>query len=737
VTSGPKDRRSHAELTVHLLEVSATLAKLDVLRSDTLEALGSEAIDAVVSEPGPDARLITLMESSSFFRTLILQMQEGAASIDARGTIVYANPRFAELLALPLSQLMGRTLPELTAPGGQPTVQRLLAQAAGGPARAEFDLLRADGRLVPVSLSAAPIGGEQGEICLVVMDQTEQHTTQTKLRLAEESSRSAFDQAPIGMAVLGLDGRLERVNAAFAAITGRPEVELLGASLLSLLDRPQRTILPAKLKELLTGEHDWKAREIRYQDAAGRGVWVSESAALVRDPDGLPHHILLQVEDIAERRDYADKLEYAASHDPLTRLLNRRSFGHELAEHVTRVRRYGPEGALIVLDLDGFKHVNDTLGHKAGDELLLAVAVALAERLRDTDALARLGGDEFGVLLPRADRESAELAATALLEAIRSLNPPGVRRVSASAGIAVFADSATADEMLVRGDLAMFEAKGMGRDRIAFYEADAKEPGTKREVGMVALVEKAIAEGALQLHGQPIVDLLTGQVQCYELLIRIPDGEGGSVAAAEFVPTAERCGLIAQIDRWVVERAFELLEAPGTAPQVRLAANVSAKSLDEQYVAWVERRLAANGVDPTRLTFELTESAAISSYGTASAFARRLQELGCELALDDFGAGFGSFTYLRRLPFDVLKIDGEFVRNCTHDSQDRTLVEAMVRIAGSLGKRTVAEFVGDQETADALRAMGVNLGQGYHFGRPAPIEEVLGWGSPANSGSPD
>ena len=648
MTSGPKDRRSQEELTAHLLEVSAILAKLDVLRSETLDALRSEAFDAVVSEPGPEGRLITLLESDSFFRTLVIQMQEGAASIDARGTIVYANPRFAELLALPLSQLMGRTLPELTAHGGQPAAQRLLAQAAGGPARAEFDLLRADGRVVPVSLSAAPIGGEQGEVCLVVMDLTEQHTTQSKLRLAEESSRSAFEQAPIGMAVLGLDGRLERVNAAFAAITGRPEAELLGAPLLSLLDRPHRTILPAQLKELRTGEHDWKAREIRYRDAAGRGVWVSESAALVRDPDGRPHHILLQVEDIEERRDYEDKLEYAASHDSLTRLLNRRAFERELAGHVTRVGRYGPEGALIVLDLDGFKHINDTLGHKAGDELLLAVAIALAERLRDTDALARLGGDEFGVLLPRADRDSAELAATALLQAICSLDPPGDHRVSASAGIALFVDSATADEMLVRGDLAMYEAKAMGRDRIAFYEADGREPGTKLEVGLVGLVEKAIADGALHLHGQPIVDLLTGQVQCYELLIRIPDGHGGSLAAVEFVPTAERCGLIAQIDRWVIERALGLLEAPDTAPEVRLAVNVSANSLDEQYVAWVESQLATNGVDPTRLTFELTESAAISSFGTASAFARRLQELGCELALDDFGAGFGSFTYLRR-----------------------------------------------------------------------------------------
>ena len=706
---------SYEELTPHLVEVSAAL-----------QAIGSEAVDAVLSAVGASGRLIVLQEDDGFFRTLVTEMQEGAASVDAAGTILYANPRLAEMLGLPLSKLLGRTLPELTSEGGRPAAQRLLVQAANGPARGALELLHSDGRALPASLSAAPIGGESPEICLVIADLTEQKATETRLRLAEDHFRSTFEQAPIGMALLGLDGCLERVNAAFSAITGRPEEALVGAAMVSVLDRENGAALPSRIRRLCAGEHDWRGREIRYRDAEGRQVWVSESAALVRDADGQPRHILLQVEDIGARREYGEKLEFAANHDSLTLLLNRRAFERVLAHHVELVGRYGAEGALVMLDLDGFKYINDTLGHKAGDDLLLSVSVALGARLRETDSLARLGGDEFGVLLPRADRHEAEVAATALLHAIREVGAPGLRRVSASAGVALFGDlDTTADEMLVRVDLAMYEAKERGRDRIVFYEPSTRDPGTKLVIGWLERVERAIAGGSLLLHAQPIVGLATGRVECYELLVRIADDDGGFVAAAEFVPVAERCGLIAEIDRWVVDSAIGLLLAGATPSDVRLAVNVSAKSLNEEYVAWIEGRLAAHQVDPSRLTFELTESAAISSFSTASGLGRRLQGLGCELALDDFGAGFGSFTYLRRLPFDVLKIDGQFVHNCAHDQRDRVMVEAMVRMAGSLGKRTVAEFVGDEATADTLRKIGVDMGQGYHFGRPAPIEEVL------------
>ncbi len=289
---------------------------------------------------------------------------------------------------------------------------------------------------MPVSVSAAPIAGERPEICLVATDLTERKQAEITLREAEERFRSAFEQAPIGMALLNLDGRFERVNAVLGAITGRPEAELLGAPLTSLLDRVDAAAHLSRLAGLPTGEEDSSAVEVRYLDAAGSAVWVAESTAVIRDVDGNARQILLQVEDIGERRRSLQQLEHVASHDLLTGLLNRLAFERELAGHIERAGRYWVEGALVMLDLDNFKYVNDTVGHRAGDELLLAIGAALSERLRGGDTLARLGGDEFGVLMPQAGPQTAQLVAGELLKAIREVDPPTARPVTASAGIA-------------------------------------------------------------------------------------------------------------------------------------------------------------------------------------------------------------------------------------------------------------------------------------------------------------
>lgn len=691
-----------------------------------LEAVAAGAVDALAAGQGAGAEVIALEGADSFFRTLVTEMQEATASVDSHGTVLYANPRFAELLGIAPSQVLGRTLGELTAKDGRAAARQLLADAARGPVRGTLELLHGDGRLVPVSVSAAPIAGERPEVCLVATDLTERKQAEITLREAEERLRLAFEQAPIGMALLSLDGHIERVNAALAAITGQPEAQLLGAPLASLFDRAGATALLSRLTSLRSGEQDSSAVEVRYLDRDGRGVWVAESAAVVRDGGGRPQQILLHVEDIGERRHYEQQLEYLASHDLMTHLLNRRAFEHELAGHMERAGRYGAGGALVLLDLDNLKYVNDTLGHSTGDELLLAVAGALAERLRASDTLARLGGDEFGVLLPRADRETAQLIVGTLVAIIRELDLPGLRPVTASAGIALLTDSgATVAEMLVRADLAMYEAKEQGGDGACLYAARDEKPKMKLRIGRLERLETAIAEGALLLYAQPIVDLSSGRIDRHELLTRIPDGNDGVELAGKFIPLAERHGLVGEIDRWVCARAIELLEAGVAPPGSRLAVNVSAKSLNADYTAWIERRLAASAIDPARLTFELTETVAISNLPSAHRFAQRLRDLGCELALDDVGAGFGSFTHLRHIPFDLLKIDGQFVQKCVQDPRDRAVVEALVGIAGSLGKRTAAEFVGDEPTLAALRTIGVDMGQGYYFGRPAPVEEAL------------
>ncbi|MGH2897058.1 MAG: putative bifunctional diguanylate cyclase/phosphodiesterase, partial [Solirubrobacteraceae bacterium] len=414
-------------------------------------------------------------------------------------------------------------------------------------------------------------------------------------------------------------------------------------------------------------------------------------------------------QDITERRRFERELRHLADHDPLTCLFNRRRFEQELDRHVAEVARYGPRGALLVLDLDHFKYVNDALGHHKGDELILAVAALLQDRLRDTDTLARLGGDEFAVLLPSADAAEAEHVAEALVTAVREEATVAAgdrrRRVTTSVGIAPFVRSdLNGEELLIEADLAMYEAKEAGRDRYTVVSADSQRPERIRQrVSSLDRIRAALDDESFVLHAQPIRDLRTGDIGQHELLLRMRGDNGELIGPAAFLPLAERFGLAPEIDRWVVAQAIDLLGGdPGG--MVALEINLSGPSLnDTALLHLIESELARTQVDPRRLIFEITETAAVANIPLARRFAERLTELGCRFALDDFGAGFGSFYYLKHLPFDYVKIDGEFVSGCLDNRTDQLVIEAVVRIARGLGKETVAEFVSDEQLERFVR----------------------------------
>jgi diguanylate cyclase (GGDEF)-like protein len=436
--------------------------------------------------------------------------------------------------------------------------------------------------------------------------------------------------------------------------------------------------------------------------------------------------------DITDRDRFESELLYLADHDVLTGLFNRRRFEQDVTHQVAYAARYGTGGAVLMLDLDDFKDVNDTLGHRAGDQLIKEVAHVLADRLRSTDSVARLGGDEFAVLLPEADEDDARATAQALLEAIRRHRTSFEGRhlrVTASVGIALVhdVDDGGEDEPLGRADVAMYEAKESGRDRCAVYVSQAHRDSMGAKLTMIDRIRGALENDMLELHCQPILDLRTNRISQYELLLRMVDDDGQVLPPRAFLGIAERYGLMNDIDRWVVDQAIGLVaDSAGHPDGLQLEVNLSAKSLgDPRFPAWVEERLGVSGIDASRLIFEITETAAIANMDQAKEFVNTLTRLGCRFALDDFGAGFGSFHYVKYLPIHYVKIDGDFVRNLTRSSTDQSVVKAIVQLAGGLGKKTIAEFVEDERTIGLLREYGVDYAQGYHVGVPSPVRDVL------------
>jgi len=425
------------------------------------------------------------------------------------------------------------------------------------------------------------------------------------------------------------------------------------------------------------------------------------------------------------------ELRYLADHDSLTGLLDRRRFRAELDQHVAFSARYGGQGAVIFVDIDGLKAVNDALGHQAGDNLIRQVAETLRERVRGTDIVARLSGDEFAVLMPQADTAGA----LALGEDLRAQVAEGERTsaepvsTTISVGITMFGGGrGGAEAVLAAADQALYRAKEEGRNQIALFR-DPSEPrqSSRRRQTTAARIRDALSQERLSLHTQPIRSLASGGIERYELLLRMTDEDGALLPAASFIEAAERSGMVQELDRWVVGRALELLaEREKQGRPLSLHVNLSGASLtDVSVLEFIERRLDEGGADPSRCTFEITETANVYDFDTAAGFADRLTEFGCQLAIDDYGAGFGPFHYLKRIPFDLIKIDGSFVRDMPRSDADQLTVKAIVQIARGLGKSTIAEYVQDDRTTEMLREYGVDMAQGFHLGRPVELEQML------------
>ena len=547
---------------------------------------------------------------------------------------------------------------------------------------------------------------------------------------SEELLRSTVESTADGILVVDRDGKVAFGNRRFAEMWHIPgelleagDDDALLAFALEQLDDPQA--FRAKVQELYQSDRE-DLDSLLFTD--GR-VFERYSRPLVRD--GVVDGRVWSFRDISERKRFEAQLVHIANHDPLTGLFNRRRFDEELERHLSEAQRYGLHGALLFLDLDQFKDVNDSRGHRAGDDLLTSLALLLRQRLRETDIVARLGGDEFAVLLPHADADQANAVAKDLLDAIRGYTfvvggaPLGI---TVSLGVALFPEHGlNAGELLSRADMAMYRAKEEGRNRASVFAPDGDwQAQVESRIGWHQRIREALDNDLFVLHAQPILDLATDRVSQYELLLRMVGPDGEMIAPSFFLDIAERSGLIQDIDRWVVRRAIQLMgEHEAAGKELRLEVNLSGKAFaDHELLPMIQDELRDHRVNPANLVLEVTETAAIANIAEAREFVRTLQAIGCGFALDDFGVGFSSFSQLKHLPVDYLKIDGSFVQDLAQNAVDQHLVRAIVSIARGLGKKTIAEFVGDEETVRLLKSYGVDYAQGYHIAQPAPLPAI-------------
>lgn len=701
------------------------------------------------------SRVDALEQSEAKFHAIADHSYDVELWIGTEGRLIWINPRIFDMFGYTPEECLAMELfpAALVVPEDVARTVRQIRQALRGNAGQDFEFRarRKDGTLLWGAADWRPIHGRDNEylgIRISIRDVSQRReaemrlaATVDELREAQEVQQQYLKRAQdeharlsallsamdIGILFVNTGNRIVYANPAFSRLWQIPDgAELIGGDPMHVFE--QATAALARPEEQMP--HLFRLRADRaapklYEIRLADGRLITQQCHPVEDGlGGAVGHIWI-FEDVTRERETADQLVYLAERDSLTGLYNRHRFNEELGRMLADAQRGNTRLALLFFDLDEFKYINDTFGHRAGDAMLIRVAGEIATQVRRNELLSRLGGDEFAILVPDCTEAMLPALAERVVRAISSIAIQFENqnlRLTTSLGIAVYPEHAvSAEELIAHADAAMYQAKDAGKNawRIYRHDRDASRAMVSR-LSWKERIAHALEQDLLELHFQGIFGATDNRLEHYEVLVRMRDREDAAhlLMPGQFVPHAEKSGKILDLDRWVISRSIELL-ADAAVPA--LAINISGRSFDEPALpGFIAAELKRCGVAPSRLLVELTETSAVSDLHDARRFIEALRETGCRTCLDDFGTGFSSFAYLKHLQADAVKIDGLFIRDLPNDFESQIFVKAIVAVARGMRKLTIAECVEDCATLEMLREFGVDAVQGYHLERPHP-----------------
>ncbi len=718
-----------------------------------LEALASEAARIVQTRTlyRRQAQAETLRrDREEEIRLLLESTEQGIFGVDLDGNCTFANRACLQMLGYAhetnlLGQNMHRKIHHSLADGTAYPLERCavrLATRRGEPAHSAEEVhWRADGSCFPVEYWARPMYRDGQIVGTVVtfVDITARKQAEEDLRRLGEYNWLLLESTGDGIFGVDAEGRCTFVNRSAASMLGYKPGELLGRDMHALIhhSREDGTLIEPEACFTRRALHDdspiWSDDDVLWRHN-GECFPVQYSANPIHEDSEVTGAVVV-FRDIAEARAITRRMDYLASHDPLTGLVNRREFERRLQQAVDTARREGAEHVMCYLDLDRFKIVNDSSGHVAGDELLRQLSALLQNRVRKSDTIGRLGGDEFGLLFDSCPVDRALVLIDELRQAVHNYRfvwDDKTFSVGISVGVVgINVNTESMASALSAADAACYMAKESGRDRVHIYQDDDQEMSRRRgEMQWVSRIHDAFDKGHFELTFQPILALraAAGPPGVHlEILTRMRDRNHGAIPPGAFLPAAERFQLMPRIDRWVVRETFRCLRdhQACTDALAMCAINLSGHSIGErELLEFILKELKRSRLPPEKICFEITEAAAVANLSQAVPFIKGLRSHGLRFALDHFGSGMSSFAYLKNLPVDFLKIDGDFVREIARDPVDRSMVEAINQVGHVMNIRTIAEFVESDAILGAVREIGVDFAQGYAIAVPAPLSHL-------------